>query len=60
MSLGMIGEEFRSALQVADKLIVPTQPSQADVEVCHSCKMFNTFQKVDEKLEPFIVVDRTS
>ena len=49
---GRDSEEFRSALQVADKLIVPTQPSQADVEVLpFVLKMFNTFQKVNEKLE---------
>ena len=56
---GRDSEEFRSALQVADKLIVPTQPSQADVEVLpFVLKMFNTFQKVNEKLEPFIVVNK--
>lgn len=56
---GRDSESFRSALQVADKLIVPTQPSQADVEVLpFVLKMFNTFQKVNEKLEPYIVINK--
>lgn len=56
---GRDSEEFRTALQVADKLIVPTQPSQTDVEVLpFVLKMFNTFQKVNEKLEPFLIINK--
>ena len=56
---GRDGLEFRTALQVADKLIVPTQPSQADLEVLpFILKMFNTYHKDNEKLEPYIVVNK--
>lgn len=56
---GRDSEEFRSALQVTDKLIVPTQPSQADVEVLpFVLKLFNTFHKVNEKLQPYLVVNK--
>lgn len=56
---GRDSDEFRSALKIADKLIVPTQPSQADVEVLpFVLKMFNTYHKGNEKLEPFIVVNK--
>lgn len=56
---GRDSEEFRSALQVSDKLIVPTQPSQSDVEVLpFVLKLFNTFQKVNEKLQPYLVVNK--
>ncbi|MEG6548154.1 AAA family ATPase [Acinetobacter bereziniae] len=56
---GRDSEEFRTALQVGDKLIVPTQPSQTDVEALpHVLKMYNTFQKVNEKLQPFIVINK--
>lgn len=56
---GRDSESFRTALQVADKLIVPTQPSQSDVEVLpFVLKMFNTYQKVNTKLQPFLVVNK--
>ena len=56
---GRDSEEFRSALQVSDKLIVPTQPSQADVEVLpFVLKLFNTYHKVNEKLQPYLVVNK--
>lgn len=56
---GRDSPEFHSALQVADKLIVPTQPSQADVEVLpFVLKMFNTYHKDNAKLEPFIVINK--
>ena len=56
---GRDSEEFRSALQVSDKLIVPTQPSQADVEVLpFVLKLFNTYHKVNENLQPYLVVNK--
>ncbi|QEU63819.1 AAA family ATPase (plasmid) [Acinetobacter lwoffii] len=56
---GRDGLEFRTALQVADKLIVPTQPSQADLEVLpFILKMFNTYHKDNEKLEPYLVINK--
>ena len=56
---GRDSEEFRSALQVSDKLIVPTQPSQADVEVLpFVLKLFNTYHTVNEKLQPYLVVNK--
>ena len=56
---GRDSEEFRSALQVSDKLIVPTQPSQADVEVLpFVVKLCNTYHKVNAKLQLYLVVNK--
>src|SRR5690606_17498707 len=48
-----------SALQVADKLIVPTQPSQSDFDcIPFVFQMYNTYLEENPKLKPYLVINK--
>lgn len=56
---GRDSEEFRSALIVASKLIIPTQPSQTDLEVIpFVLKMINKAREINPKLQPYVVLNK--
>ena len=51
--------EYRSALQVADTLIVPTQPSQSDFDcIPFVFQMYNTYLEENPKLKPYLVINK--
>ena len=56
---GRDSAEFRSALLTADVLIIPTQPSQTDIEVLpFVLKLVNTAKQVNKNLETFVVLNK--
>lgn len=56
---GSDNAEFRSTLLVADKLIIPTQPSQTDIEVLpFVLKLVTTAKQMNTKLETFVVLNK--
>ncbi|ELW77022.1 MULTISPECIES: AAA family ATPase [Acinetobacter] len=56
---GKDGVEFRSALVVADKLVIPTQPSQTDIEVLpFVLKLVAIAKQNNPKLETFVVLNK--
>lgn len=53
--------EFRSALLVADKLFIPTQTSQTDIDVLpYVADLVKTAKAMNEKLQPYIFINRAS
>lgn len=56
---GSDNPEFRSTLLVADKIVIPTQPSQTDIEVLpFVLKLINTAKQANTKLEAFVVLNK--
>ncbi len=56
---GRDSAEFRSALLIADVLIIPTQPSQTDIEVLpFVLRLVNAAKQVNKKLETFVVLNK--
>lgn len=53
--------EFRSALLVANKLFIPTQTSQTDIDVLpYVADLVKTAMAMNEKLQPYIFINRAS
>ena len=56
---GSDSAEFRSALLTADVLIIPTQPSQTDIEVLpFVLRLVNTAKQVNKNLKTFVVLNK--
>ena len=56
---GRDSAEFRSALLTADVLIIPTQPSQTDIEVLpFVLRLVNTAKQVNKNLKTFVVLNK--
>ncbi|MGE9759281.1 AAA family ATPase [Acinetobacter baumannii] len=56
---GRDSTEFRSALLAANKLIVPTQPSQTDIEVLpFVVKLASAAKQMNANLETFVVINK--
>ena len=56
---GRDSAEFRSALLIADVLIIPTQPSQTDIEVLpFVLKLVNTAKQANKNLETFVLLNK--
>ena len=54
---GRDSAEFRSALLTADVLIIPTQPSQTDIEVLpFVLRLVNTAKQVNKNLKTFMKI----